>query len=178
MLRIILTYGVFSGVIIIGTAIFGIALAGESTDMAALEWVGYLVMIVALSMIFVGIKQYRDRELGGIIKFGTAFKLGLGISLVASLIYVGVWEVNLAVTNHAFIEEYTQSVIDQKRAEGVTGAELAAVIEEQEAMKENYAKLYFRLPITFIEIFPVALLITLISAAILRKREVMPAHPA
>ena len=82
----------------------------------------------------------------------------------------------LAVTDHAFIEEYTQSVIEQKRAEGVTGAELAQVVEEQEAMKENYAKLYYRLPITFIEIFPVALLITLISAAILRKREVMPAH--
>lgn len=178
MLRIILVYGVFSGVIIIGTAIFGIAMADASTDMAALEWVGYLVMIVALSMIFVGIKQYRDRELGGVIRFGTAFQVGLGISLVASVIYVAVWEANLAVTDHAFIEEYSQSVIEQKRAEGVTGAELAQVVEEQEAMKENYAKLYYRLPITFIEIFPVALLITLISAAILRKREVMPAHAA
>lgn len=178
MLRIILVYGIFSGVIIIGTAIFGIAMADASTDMAALEWVGYLVMIVALSMIFVGIKQYRDRELGGVIRFGTAFKLGLGISLVASAIYVASWEVNLAVTDHAFIEEYTQSVIEQKRAEGLTGAELAAEIEKQESMKENYAKLYYRLPITFIEIFPVALLITLISAAILRRREVMPAHAA
>ena len=40
-------------------------------------------MIVALSVIFLGVKRYRDQELGGVIRFGTAFMLGLGIAAVA-----------------------------------------------------------------------------------------------
>ena len=44
-------------------------------------------------------------------------------------------------------------------------------------MKIQYADPLFRLPITFLEIFPVGLLISLISAAILRNPGVLPADP-
>ena len=143
--------------------------------MGALEWLGYLIMIVALSMIFVGIKRYRDRELGGVIKFGTAALLGLGITLVASVVYVAVWEVNLSLTDHSFIEEYTRSVVADKQADGITGAELAAVEAEMATMRERYADPLFRVPMTFLEIFPVGLLISLLAAAVLRNSKFLPA---
>ena len=128
MRKIILTYGISAGVFIIGSALLSMALGADEGAWAALEWIGYLIMIVTLSLIFVGIKRYRDRELGGVIRFGTATKLGLGITLVASAIYVVTWEANLALTDYAFIDDYTSSIIEARQAEGVSGPALEAVV--------------------------------------------------
>ncbi len=175
MKKIVITYGVIAGIVIIGSTILGLNFTGERGDMKFLEWLGYLIMIVAFSMIFVGIKKYRDQELGGVIKFGTAVMLGLGITLVASVIYVAAWEVNLELTDHAFIEQYAQGIIAGKEAAGVTGADLKAVVAEMAQLKERYANPLFRLPMTFLEIFPVGLLISLLAAAVLRNSKFMPA---
>ena len=174
MQKIIITYGIIAGIVIIGSMILSLSL-GEERGMEFLEWLGYLIMIVAFSMIFVGIKKYRDQELGGVIKFGTATMLGLGISLVASVIYVVAWEVNLELTDHAFIEQYAQGIIAGKEAAGVTGADLEAVIVEMAQLKVRYANPLFRLPMTFLEIFPVGLLISLLAAAVLRNSKFLPA---
>ena len=143
--------------------------------MGSSHWFGYLVMVVALSLIFVGIKRYRDHELGGAIRFGTAMLVGLGIAAVASVIYVGLWEINLSLTDHAFIEDYTSSLIAGREADGVEGEELAALVAEMEVMKERYANLLIRLPMTFLEIFPVGLGVALVAAAVLRNSHVLPA---
>jgi hypothetical protein len=171
--RIILVYGTLAGAVVIGSAILSLNLADEGS--LPPEWLGYLVMIVAFSLIFVGIKRYRDIALGGVIRFGTALGLGLGITVVASAIYVVAWEINLALTDHAFVEEYTQSLLDRGREAGKSPAELDAMAEEMETMKRMYANPAFRVPITFLEIFPVGLLISLVSAAILRNSRVLPA---
>lgn len=175
MQRIILTYGIIAGLIIIGSAILGLAVTGGEQPLHALEWLGYLVMLIALSMIFVGIKRYRDRYLGGVIRFGTATLVGLGIAAVAGVIYVAVWEAYLAMTDYTFIERYTEGVIAAREAEGLSGAELRTLVEEMATMRRQYANPLFRLPMTFLEIFPVGLLITLISAAILRNSKTLPA---
>ena len=103
MKKIMLIYGAISGAVIISSIMLSLVLKGGPEATQALEWFGYLVMLVALSVIFVGVKKYRDQELGGVIRFKTAFLMGLGITAVASIIYVVVWEINLAVTDHAFI---------------------------------------------------------------------------
>lgn len=174
MRRLMLIYGVLAGGGVIGTTMLALALFG--TEHIATEWVGYLVMLLALSLIFVGVKRYRDEELGGVIRFRTALTLGLGITVVASLIYVAAWEVNLAVNDYDFIESYTSSVIADLEAEGMEDEALEAEIEEMARLQERYTDPLFRLPITFMEIFPVGLLITLASAGLLRNPEVMPAH--
>lgn len=177
MKRIILVYGVISGVIIVGSAIWGISVADVSGEsMVALEYLGYLIMLIALSVVFVGIKKYRDQELGGVITFGTATLVGLGISVVASVIYVCAWEFYLAQTDYAFMNDYIAARIAENEATGITGAELEAVVADMERIREQYQKPLYRMGITFLEIFPVGLLITLISAAILRKSEILPAR--
>ncbi|HEX7047382.1 MAG TPA: DUF4199 domain-containing protein [Gammaproteobacteria bacterium] len=170
MQRIILVYGAIAGLVVIGSAILTMMFTGgEHTSHSASMWLGYLVMLIALSSIFVAIKRYRDRQLGGVIRFGTATLLGLGITLVASVVYVAVWEVYLAMTDHAFINTYVEGIIAARQAEGVSGAELDALIANMETLREQYANPLFRLPMTFLEIFPVGLLVTLVSAAILRN---------
>ena len=164
MIKIAGVYGGIAGLIVITTMITGIMISGEGS-----LWLGYLVMLVALSMIYFGVKRYRDREQGGVIKFGKAFLMGLSIAAVAGVVYVFVWEIYLASTDHAFIEQYTSAAIEKKEAAGVSGAELQKAIDEMEKMKEQYGNPLFRLPMTFTEIFPVGLIIALISAALLRN---------
>jgi len=176
MKRIILTHGAIAGAIIIGSMLMTFGLGDREEFSPPPAWIGYLVMIVALSLIFVGIKRYRDRELGGVIRFKTAFLLGLGISLVASVVYVTVWEVYLAVTDSNFIEVYTRWVIADKQAEGVAGEELEALVARMEGLKAMYAKPISRMLITFLEIFPMGLIMTLISALLLRNSRLLPAR--
>ncbi len=173
MLRPTLIYGALAGTLVIVTTLVALLVFGDE-HLGSSELFGYLVMLLALSTIFVGIKRYRDRELGGVIRFGTAVTLGLGF--VASLIYVGAWELDLALSDDDFAEGYAAAIIAQREAEGVAGEELQAEIDELARWQERYANPLYRIPITFTEIFPVGLLITLASAGLLRNPEVMPAH--
>ena len=170
MTRIILTYGLISGLVVIGGSIGAIVSHASST------WLGYLIMLVALSSILVGVKQHRDQALGGVISFRTALLIGLGIAAVASLAYVAVWEAYLAATHYAFMDQYAAQMLEAKRAAGVTGPAYQKVVEEMEALRRNYANPLFRLPMTFVEIFPVGLLIALVSAGLLRNPRFLPAR--
>lgn len=175
MLRIALIYGTIAGVIVISIMTAGIVMSGGEGG-ASSQAFGYLIMLIALSLIFIGIKRHRDQNLGGVIKFGPAFGLGLAIAAVAGVFYVAGWEAYLASTDYAFINDYTDGLIEKKRAEGVTGEELQKIVESMEAMVKNYANPLYRLPITFSEIFPVGLVIALISALILRNSKAFPAR--
>ena len=171
MFRIMLVYGAIAGVVIIGVMLAGMAMNGG----AGSEVQGYLTMLVVLSLIFVGIKRYRDKDLGGVIKFLPALGLGVGIAAVAGVFYVLSWEASLHMTEFAWMEDYKQSAIAGYEAKGLTGEELAEKVAVMEAMMENYTNPLFRLPITFLEIFPVGLVVALVSAALLRNPKVLPA---
>ena len=174
MTNSIFLFGTFAGLIIIGAIIATLAFADGDHGASAL-FLGYLIMIVALSMIFFAVKRYRDQELGGVIKFVPAFLMGLGITAVAGVIYVLVWEVYLAATNYTFMDAYASAMIEAERAKGAAG-DLAKVTEEMESAKALYANPLTRMAMTFVEIAPVGLLIALISAAILRNPKVLPAR--
>jgi hypothetical protein len=172
--NIIFLFGTIAGLIVIAVLIASLALAGQPSEPGS-EWLGYLVMILALSLIFFAVKRYRDRELGGVIRFAPALLMGLAIAAVAGVIYVLMWEVYLAATNYAFIDTYAAAVVEAERAKGTAG-DIAKVMADVEAAKTLYANPITRMAITFIEIFPVGLIIALISAAILRNPKVLPAQ--
>jgi len=177
MKKIILVYGSITGAVIILSMTLGIYVAkyGGNSFFAS-EALGFSIMFIGFSMIFVATKKYRDEELGGIIKFWTALKVGLGISLIAGIVYVTVWEINLFLTDYEFIGEYTDSIINSARESGASSEELEVTIEEMNQMKEQYGKLWFRLPMTFVEIFPVGLLLSLISAVLFQNQNFLSAQ--
>lgn len=176
MTRIVLTYGLISGLVIILGVIGTIVLNGDAPH--ANLWLGYLIMLVALSAILVGMKQYRDQALGGVITFRLALLGGLGIALVASAAYVAVWEAYLAATDYAFMPKYVADTLAAKRAAGVTGSEYARLAADLEIMARQYENPLYRLPMTFTEIFPVGLLVALVSAVLLRNPRFLPARAA
>ncbi|MEJ1968211.1 MAG: DUF4199 domain-containing protein [Rhizomicrobium sp.] len=175
MTRNALIFGSLSGLVVIVGIIVSLALPHRGNS-ASSEWLGYLIMILALSMIFFGIKRHRDTVLGGVIRFVPALLLGLGIAAMAGVVYVVVWEIYLAATHYTFIDTYTSAVLAAKRAEGLSGAALDAQIAQMQALKAQYANPLYRVPMTFLEIFPVGLVIALVSAALLRNPKVLPAR--
>jgi len=174
MTRYALIYGAIAGAI--AATVLTVGIASDLSNHTTSLWFGYLVMLVALSLIFVGIKRYRDVECGGVIRFGRAFLLGLGIATVAGLIYALVWESYLQISGYDFMADYTRSVLKNMQAEGASPAAIQAKAAEMNAMAESYKNPLFRIPMTFIEIFPVGIVVALISAGLLRNPKMLPAR--
>lgn len=175
MLRTMIIYGFIAGVVVIANIVIGFTLSGGE-GAGASTWFGYLIMLVALSVIFFAIKNYRDKTQGGVISFKTAALLGLGVSAFAGLSYAIGWEGFLAATDYAFIEQYSAGMIEAKKAAGLTGEALADAIANVEKFTSQYRNPLYRFPVTFMEIFPVGVLVTLVSAALLRNSRFLPAR--
>ncbi len=177
MLKKILSYGAASGLIVGGVLSLIIVTMGDRMQHGATGMmIGYLTMLVGLSLVFVAIKRHRDVDLGGVIRFWPAFGLGLGVSFVASLFYVAAWEATQAITQMDFAGTYSKAVIERQKAAGVSGEALAKLVADMEQFKTDYANPAYRLPMTFTEIFPVGVIVSLISAALLRNSRLWPAR--
>lgn len=175
MKRIVAVYGCIAGVILVIGFEGSIATGLMGMDSSGMV-LGYLIMLVALSMVFVGVKKYRDEQLGGVIRFGTALGLGAGIAAVASGFYVAGWEAYLFATDYAFMPDYIAATIEAQRSAGASAAELAALETELAGYVELYANPLTRMAVTLTEIAPVALLAPVISALLLRNPRFMPAQ--
>ena len=171
--RIIGVYGTISGLVLASSFLVGWLMGAEIDDHNV--FVGYTIMLVALSMVFIGVKKYRDTVLGGVIRFWPAVGVGLGIAAVASLFYVIGWEIYMYATDYSFMGAYVDSTIAAKQAAGAPAAEIAKLTAEMKAFEAQYANPLFRVAITLAEIAPVGMLVALISAALLRKSSFMPA---
>ena len=176
MLRTILKYGVIAGLVVGG---FELVTFTAFSGMPPLKYgmlIGYTTMLIALSAVFVGIKRHRDVDRGGVIGFWPAFGVGLGISFVAGLFYVAAWEAVQAMTHMDFATSYSKAIIASEKAKGASAESLAKLSADMEAFKLQYADPLFRLPMTFVEIFPVGVLVSLISAGLLRNSRFLPAR--
>ena len=178
MLRIILIYGIIGGLIVGAPMVWGMLTFDLSTrempENGAL--IGYTTMLLALTGVFLGVKHYRDRVLGGVVKFWPALGVGLGIGAVASLGWVIAWEISLMATKFDFAAMYGQMMLDQAKADGASAEKLAEVAKDSEAFAEMYANPVIRAGITFLEMFPIAVLIALVSAGLLRNSRFLPAR--
>jgi hypothetical protein len=178
MLRYVLIYGAIAGALVgVPLSILTLALSGQAMMHYGML-VGYLTMLIALSAVFLAIKRHRDVDLGGVIRFWPALALGLGVSAVAGVIYVIAWEASCAIAHADFAGAYARAMIAEQAAKGVSGAALERVRVEMAQFKVQYANPLYRWPMTFAEIFPVGVIVSLISAGLLRNSRFMPARPA
>lgn len=173
MKKIIYQFGLIAGVIvsamlILATNIFS-GIEDFNYDLGQLT--GYASMLVAFSTIFVGVKRHRDRNLGGVITFKKALAIGLAITLIASALYVITWMVISGGANaEALMDTYFQQAIDQANNSGKSAEAIKAEVDKLNRMKENYGNPIVKILITLSEIFPVGLVVSIISAFILRKK--------
>jgi hypothetical protein len=133
--------------------------------------VGYTSMLIAFLLVFFGIKSYRDNIGNGEISFGRAFTVGILITLVTCVFYVVSWEILYYTFLHDFPEKYGNYLIEKARASGATPEQIAQQLKEVQDMKALLDNPVLAPLVIFIsEPLPVGLVMTLISAAILRKR--------
>ncbi len=137
--------------------------------------IGFSTMIISLSLIFVAVKTYRDRHQNGVITFGKAFQIGILIAVIASFMYATTWEIYFNTAGSDFVEWYTKAQMDKLVQEGASEAAIAEMKTSLDSMATMYKNPLMRFSMTLMEIFPVGLIITLISAGLLRKKEVLPA---
>ncbi len=173
MLKKILSYGLIAGLVAGGLLSATTIGMGDALPKYGML-LGYTTMLVALSAVFVGIKRYRDDDLGGIIRFWPAFGMGVAMSFIAGILYVVAWESAVAITHLDFAANYSAAMVAQQKAKGVSAEELARFVAEMERFQVQYANPLFRLPMVFIEIFPVGVLVSLVSAGLLRNSRFLP----
>jgi hypothetical protein len=175
MKKIVLICGLIAGLITTGWTIISINTSvdsGKEFDMENGMLYGYASMILAFSLIFVAIKTYRDKHNGGMISFGKAFRIGLYISLIASSIYVLVWLIDYFyfLPEGFFEQHYTESILKEMKASGASQTELDAKVAEMAEFSKRYRNPFFNALMTYIEILPVGLLVSLIAALVLKRR--------
>lgn len=177
MLRKILGYGTIAGLIVGGFLSYTtITSGGDHSDMTGSLLLGYTSMLIGLSLVFIAIKRHRDRDLGGVIKFLPAFGMGLGVSIVAGLLYAASWEIALGVTKIDFAGDYARHMIEAKEKAGASAEELTKAKAEAANFEVQYNNPLFRVPMTFVEIFPVGVLVSLVSAGLLQNSRFLPAR--
>jgi hypothetical protein len=177
MKRIVLIYGLIAGVIVGAMLLITMPMYNAGTlDLDNGELLGYTTMTIALSLIFFGVKSYRDKDLGGEISFGKAVQVGLLIMLVAGAIYALCWEISYRTMDGDFMAKMTQHYIDDMKADGATEAELAKAKADWESFSALYKNPVIRFGVTIMEITPVGVILTLLSATLLRRKDFLPAE--
>ena len=171
MKRTVLTFGLISGAISAGL-MAAFAPFAEQIGFDTSTILGYTAIVLSFLMVFFGIRSYRENIGGGYITFGRAFAVGILIAVISSTIYVLAWEIAFQNWLSDFPEKYTNYVIETARASGASAEEIARQSDEMNQLWTLYRSNFLvRFAFGFVEPFPVGLVITLISALILRKRK-------
>lgn len=177
MLRTVVIFGLISGAVIAGLTAVMLPLCLNGTiRFENSQLLGYSTMLLSFLAVFFGIRTYRQDALGGAITFGKAFQVGILITLVSCAVYVIGWEIVYWGFLPDFGDTYAAHVLERLKTSGASAEKLAAETKKMDEFRQLYRNPLFNVGITFLEIFPVGLVVTLVSAAILRRKA--PPAPA
>lgn len=166
----VIKFGVISGVIFTAMVILMVILEGGTGNFEAGQGLNYLFMVAGYSMVFFGIREYRDKKLNGIISFNAAFRTGLLIVIIAALLYTITWVVYQHYVDKEFTDRYTEFVIDKIKSGNKSQEQIEAEIETFTKNMKEYNSPFTRGIYTFLEIFPLGLLISVLCALLMRKK--------
>ena len=173
MKKTVLTFGLIAGVIIsvlMGGSLLLADKIGSGHSMA----LGYTIMVASFLLIYFGIRSYRDNTLGGEISFGRAFACGILITLITSVCYVAMWEVLYFNFMPHFMDSYFAAEVHKVQAAGLDAATTAAKVAAIQHSQQLYQNPFINMAYTIMEPLPVGIIITLVSAAILRRKAPVP----
>src|SRR5437773_9356108 len=120
MKKNIIIYGLIAGIVVSVLMLFSVNMSNAEghIDYDTSLLIGYAAMLIAFSLVFVGIRNYRDKYNEGVISFGKAFKIGIMIVLIASTMYVVAWLIDYFFFVPDFMEKYSAHELDKLKASG------------------------------------------------------------
>lgn len=152
MRKTVLTFGLICGAIttvaMVATLPFEDRIGHDQAEI-----LGYTVIVLSALLVFFGIRSYRENVSGGRLTFGRGFAVGILITLISSFCYVATWEVLYFKFMPDFADKYAAHMTPK----------------DAQQFKVMYNNPATNIALTFAEVFPVGLGVTLLSAAILRK---------
>jgi hypothetical protein len=169
MKKTVLTFGIISG------AVSALMMLSTIPFMHKIGFdrgliVGYTAIVLSFLLVFFGIRSYRENVGGGKITFGRAFAVGILITLISCVFYVITWEIVYFNFMPDFADKYTAFMVEKVKASGGNQQAINATIEQMKDLKRMLDNPLKNAAMTFLEPFPIGLIITLISSAILRKK--------
>jgi hypothetical protein len=173
MRKNIIVYGVIAGIVVSILMLFTVNYISHcegNVDYDTSMLIGYASMLVAFSLVFVGIRNYRDKYNGGVISFGKAFKIGIMMVLIASTMYVIAWLIDYFFFIPDFAEKYSAQMLDELKASGASQTEIDKETKELARFARMFKNPFFNAMMTYLEILPVGLIVTLISSLILKRK--------
>jgi len=173
MKKNIIIYGLIAGIVVsifMLVSINYISHVEGKVDYNTSLLIGYASMLIAFSLVYVGIRNYRDKYNGGIISFGKAFKIGSMIVLIASTIYVVAWLIDYFFFIPDFMDKFSAQELDKLKASGASQIEIDKETKEMANFARMYKNPFFNAMMTYVEILPVGLIVTLISALVLKRK--------
>lgn len=156
----ILKYGVIGGLIssVLGTLNW--ILIAQTVGVSASQAVGYLSIFLSLLCIPLGVRYFRDKLNEGSVQFGQAFKIGLGITVVAGVV--------MALHSVLFFAFQKEEFLEWQRKD-LSQAELNAFNEQLAQMPEFAYEPWFQGIVMFLMVFLIGAVVNLISALVLRQ---------
>lgn len=171
MQRIVWKYGLGAAALLVTMMAVSVPLTMRGAiDFSVSEVVGYSSMVLSFLVVFFGVRTYREEVCDGVISFRRAFGVGLLMTLVVCGVYVACWQVVYWGFWPDFLDQYGALHVERMRAEGATEEAIAASRAELARFAELYRNPLFNVAITFLEVFPVGLVVTLVAAVALRRR--------
>ena len=132
--------------------------------------VGYTGIVAAFLVVFFGVRSYREQQAGGGLTFGRAFSVGILIVLISCAFYVGTWELIYFKLSPNFMNDWAAHAVETARASGATQANIDETARQMAEFKRIYDNPLTNAAVTFLEPFPIGLLVALISAGVLRRK--------
>ena len=169
MKKTILTFGLISGAV--SSLMMGCTLPfADKIGFDRAVIVGYTTIVLSFLLVYFGVRSYRDNVGHGQLTFTKAFAVGISITLISCIFYVATWEILYINFMPDFMDKYSAHILEKLKASGASAAAIQAQVQQLSKYKEMYANPLINALMTFVEPFPIGLLITLISAAVLRKK--------
>ncbi|MGX5173324.1 DUF4199 domain-containing protein [Aliikangiella sp. IMCC44653] len=174
MKNVILKYGFIAGGICVGIPFIAWLIIGGGTETyAQSEVIGYAAILLSVLVIFLAVKELKQKNTHQVIGFKKVFLLGTGVSLIAGILF-GVYNlVYVAYLDPEFMDNYFNYYIQTIQHSGLAQVEIEQQIAKLQADKALFMNPWVNFIVMFFTVFLIGLVVSLFAGLI--QRESQPA---
>jgi len=159
-------YGLILGGIMVALPLIFYGLGLEKDDTVQ-QISGYLNMAIAAAVIFLGTKEYRDKDGNGFMSFGSGFSTGMTITLIGGAISSAFTYVYFTVINPGMVTYIKLKQEEELLKRGMSDSEVEKMAENMAMWMSPGMMTIF----AFVAMLLIGLIISLICGGVLKKED-------